>query len=288
MSSTLFLKGGTLSALALALAATLPAVEAGAQDRFDRQAERIVREVRQAERRAEPQARPVAAQRPPRGESRAARIERRAERRAEQIDRRSSIRAEQVERRGDVRARQLELAGRERAARQVDQRSERNAAVIDRRGERRADRVERHADRGAVQIRQRRDRRDDRRDWRDGRDWRHDRDRWGHDYRDVRRWDRGWRGNRQYNWFDHRRGNRFVFRPGPYFAPYRSHRYSRLDIGFFLDGLYFQPRFYIDDPWRYRLPPVYGPYRWVRYYDDVLLVDVYTGEVVDVIHDFFW
>jgi hypothetical protein len=28
--------------------------------------------------------------------------------------------------------------------------------------------------------------------------------------------------------------------------------------------------------------------RWVRYYDDVLLVDVYTGEVVDVIHDFFW
>ena len=31
-----------------------------------------------------------------------------------------------------------------------------------------------------------------------------------------------------------------------------------------------------------------GPYRWVRYYDDVLLVDIYSGEVVDVIHDFFW
>jgi len=26
----------------------------------------------------------------------------------------------------------------------------------------------------------------------------------------------------------------------------------------------------------------------VRYYDDVVLVDTYTGEVVDVIYDFFW
>jgi len=26
----------------------------------------------------------------------------------------------------------------------------------------------------------------------------------------------------------------------------------------------------------------------VRYYDDVILVDVYTGEVLDVIYDFFW
>ena len=79
-----------------------------------------------------------------------------------------------------------------------------------------------------------------------------------------------------------------MYRPGPYYAPYRSHRYSRLSIGFYLDSLFFQPRFFITDPWAYRLPPVYGPYQWVRYYDDVLLVDIYTGEVVDVINDFFW
>ena len=72
------------------------------------------------------------------------------------------------------------------------------------------------------------------------------------------------------------------------FAPFRAHRYSRLNQGFFLDSLFFQPRFFINDPWAYRLPPVYGPYQWVRYYDDVVLVDIYTGEVVDVIHDFFW
>jgi len=59
-------------------------------------------------------------------------------------------------------------------------------------------------------------------------------------------------------------------------------------VGFFLDSLFFQPRYFINDPFAYRLPDVYGPYRWVRYYDDVLLVDIYTGEVVDVINDFFW
>ena len=52
--------------------------------------------------------------------------------------------------------------------------------------------------------------------------------------------------------------------------------------------MFFGSRYQINDPWRYRLPAVYGPYRWVRYYDDVLLVDIYSGEVVDVIYDFFW
>jgi hypothetical protein len=28
--------------------------------------------------------------------------------------------------------------------------------------------------------------------------------------------------------------------------------------------------------------------RWIRYYDDALLVDIRDGYVVDVIHDFFW
>jgi hypothetical protein len=146
---------------------------------------------------------------------------------------------------------------------------------------------------------------DDRRDgWRrDGRrdDWRGDRHNWrrddwrwdwrgydGWDQRDFRRWDRRWRGDRRYDWSDYRRDHRFHYRPGPYFAPFRSHRYNRLDIGFYLDSLFFQPRFFINDPWAYRLPPVYGPYQWVRYYDDVLLVDIYSGEVVDVIYDFFW
>jgi len=79
-----------------------------------------------------------------------------------------------------------------------------------------------------------------------------------------------------------------LFRAGRYYSPYRSYNYSRVNIGFFLDSGFYGNRYWINDPWQYRLPEVYGPYRWVRYYDDVLLVDIYSGEVVDVIHDFFW
>ena len=106
--------------------------------------------------------------------------------------------------------------------------------------------------------------------------------------RDTRNWDRRWRDNRRYDWHGYRNNHRSLFNIGVYYAPYRNYYYSRLSIGYYLDSLFFGSRYWIDDPWRYRLPEVYGPYRWVRYYDDVLLVDMYTGEVVDVIYDFFW
>ena len=41
------------------------------------------------------------------------------------------------------------------------------------------------------------------------------------------------------------------------------------------------------DPWYYRLPPAYDDYRWVRYFDDVMLIDLRSGEIVDIIYDFF-
>ena len=59
-------------------------------------------------------------------------------------------------------------------------------------------------------------------------------------------------------------------------------------MGVYLDSLFYSNRYWIGDPYYYRLPPAYGPYRWVRYYDDALLVDIYSGEVVDVIYDVFW
>ncbi|HEY0630256.1 MAG TPA: RcnB family protein [Sphingomicrobium sp.] len=36
------------------------------------------------------------------------------------------------------------------------------------------------------------------------------------------------------------------------------------------------------------MPPADGPYRWVRYHGDALLVNIYTGQVVDVIYNVFW
>ena len=107
--------------------------------------------------------------------------------------------------------------------------------------------------------------------------------------RDYRRWDRhDWRRDRRYDWYGYRSHNRSLFSIGRYYAPYRNYSYRRPIIGLFLDNGFYGNRYWINDPWQYRLPEVYGPYRWVRYYDDVLLVDIYTGEVVDVIHDFFW
>ncbi|MBV1918731.1 MAG: RcnB family protein [Sphingomonadaceae bacterium] len=106
--------------------------------------------------------------------------------------------------------------------------------------------------------------------------------------RDHRRWDRKWRKNNRYDWHRYRSRNRSTFRIGRYYSPYRSYSYRRIGIGFSLGSLFYSNRYWINDPWQYRLPQVYGPYRWVRYYDDVMLVNIYSGEVIDVIHDFFW
>jgi hypothetical protein len=137
----------------------------------------------------------------------------------------------------------------------------------------------------------RRDRRDDRRDWRDERrddrrDWRQDR---RNDRRDWNRnWSRDWRYDNRYNWSDWRYRNRNIFRGSRYYSPYRNHRYSRFGIGFFLEPLFFNQRYWLSDPYQYRLPPAAPGTQWVRYYNDVLLVDTWSGEVVDVIYDFFW
>jgi hypothetical protein len=106
--------------------------------------------------------------------------------------------------------------------------------------------------------------------------------------RDHRKWNNDWRRDNRYNWYSYRNANRNIFRLGRYYSPYSNYRYSRLSISFRLGSLFYGSRYWINDPWQYRLPEAYGPYRWVRYYDDALLVDTYTGEVVDVIYDFFW
>jgi hypothetical protein len=120
-------------------------------------------------------------------------------------------------------------------------------------------------------------RRDDRREWRD-------------DRRDDRgsNWNRGWRNDRRYDWQGYRNSNRNIFRGSRYYSPYRNYGYSRFSIGLFLEPLFYSRNYWIGDPWQYRLPAAYPGTQWVRYYNDVLLVDVYSGEVLDVIYDFFW
>jgi hypothetical protein len=104
----------------------------------------------------------------------------------------------------------------------------------------------------------------------------------------AQRWDRNWRRDNRFDWQGYRSSNRGIYQMSPYYAPYRDYRYRRLSAGFQLNSLFFGSQYLINDPWQYRLPPADGPFRWVRYYDDALLVDTYSGEVVDVIYDFFW
>jgi len=101
--------------------------------------------------------------------------------------------------------------------------------------------------------------------------------------------DRNWRQDRRYDWNDYRTRNRRLYHLPRYYAPSGwGYGYRRFGVGYRLNSVLFGSNYWISDPYYYRLPPAYGPYRWVRYYDDALLVDIYTGTVVDVVHDIFW
>lgn len=114
--------------------------------------------------------------------------------------------------------------------------------------------------------REREDVRDARRDLRDSVQ---DRNRaWGRDD-----W-RGWRNQ-----------NRSVYARGNWRAPFR---YYGFRDGARIAPQYYGSRYTINDPWRYRLPRTGYNQRWVRHYDDVLLVDVRRGQVIRVIRNFFW
>ncbi|WP_236552911.1 RcnB family protein [Sphingomonas sp. 8AM] len=144
-------------------------------------------------------------------------------------------------------------------------------------------------------------------DWRDparqapDRVWRADPDRRGYERRDAprppatvwradsnRQWDRGWRREPQYDWNRYRNERRSVFRLPRYYAPYGwDSGYRRFGVGIAIAPMLYTPRYWIYDPYAYSLPDAEEPYRWVRYYDDALLVDIEDGTVVDVIHGIF-
>ncbi len=104
---------------------------------------------------------------------------------------------------------------------------------------------------------------------------------------DEHRWSSNWQHDPRYDWRRYRDRNRAIFRIGSYYDPF-GWGYRRVNVGFTLYSGYYSSNYWLDDPWQYRLPPAYGPYRWVRYYDDAVLVDLYSGRVVEVIRDFFW
>lgn len=120
-------------------------------------------------------------------------------------------------------------------------------------------------------------------DWRDAREQRGDLRDAQRELRDDRadrnrRWgDNDWRG-----WRDHNRG---LYARGNWRAPFR---YTRFRPGMRIDRGYWGSSYWINDPWRYRLPPAAYGQRWIRHYDDVILVDTRRGFVVRTIPGFYW
>lgn len=240
------------------------------QQRYERSVQR--------EQRQTPQARAQASAEPERAE-RAVRVERRQSRREDSgnpvIEGRDERRESRIERRAAIA--NGEVQAPQAAPAQVQDQTQ----------------VRRWRTRGDDVTRNRTDRRDDRAgnvdrsgsrtaQNRDGRNW--DRD----GSRGDRNWNRDWRRDSRYDWQRYRYSNRNLFRPGRYYSPYRNYGYNRFTIGLTLGSGYYSNRYWINDPYQYRLPPAYPGTRWIRYYDDVLLVDLYTGQVIDVIHSFFW
>ena len=249
------------------------------------------------------------------------RMEQREQARGERQEARTERRVEQTEVRQQRSEPQVQQAPASMQSRAVNARGERNlqravdggGAVADQnrqewRRDRREDRQDSRQDRqdwqrnrqnDGSQTRQEWQRRGEWRDGRDGRsdgryegrnDGRYDGRSSQYQRRDWRRnWDRNsWRNDRRYDWQNWRSRNRNIFRTSPYYSPYRNHRYSRFSIGVFLEPLFYGRNYWIGDPYQYRLPYAPPGTQWVRYYNDVLLVDTWSGEVVDVIYNFFW
>lgn len=257
---------------------------------------------------------PALAQRGQQDDRSAQRAERRSER-AQQSNDRSQVREQRADRRADVRERnsagrdrqsaevqqrqlQVQQAVRERAADNFqaranfqgraninargrptldptfEQRSA-NRSLVQQRQEQRGDmyrqrsdmyrqQIERSASRGANRNQQIASRRDRRSDWRTD-----------------------WRDDRRYDWRNYRNSHRSIFRVGAYYDPF-GYGYRRFDIGWQLAPNYYSNNYWLSDPYMYRLPYAPYPYQWVRYYNDAMLVDTMSGQVVDVMYDFFW
>ena len=100
-------------------------------------------------------------------------------------------------------------------------------------------------------------------------------------------WNGSWRNNNRYDWQNHRRRHRSLFHLGFYFDPY-GWGYQPFSIGWRLWPSYYSRNYWISDPWMYRLPYAPAGYVWIRYWNDALLVDTWSGQVVDMIPNFFW
>ena len=110
------------------------------------------------------------------------------------------------------------------------------------------------------------------------------------DVRDARREYREDYNDRNHRWGNndwqrYRTTNRNLYRRGNWRAPFR---YRSFAVGGRITPAYFGSAYAIRDPWRYRLPRAPGYARWIRHYNDVILVDYRRGRVLRVLRNFYF
>jgi Ni/Co efflux regulator RcnB len=88
-----------------------------------------------------------------------------------------------------------------------------------------------------------------------------------HNQKQVRRHNRGWTA---------------------YAAPVRNWRYRPVTVGYTLQPAFFGQRYFVSNYNTYQLRAPGRHQRWVRYGDDLLLVNVRNGRVLQVIHNRYW
>jgi Ni/Co efflux regulator RcnB len=70
-----------------------------------------------------------------------------------------------------------------------------------------------------------------------------------------------------------------------YVAPYRGWAYRTITPGYQLRPVFWAPRYTISDYGTYRLRAPGFNQRWIRYGDDLVLVNIRNGRVLDVIRN---
>jgi Ni/Co efflux regulator RcnB len=118
--------------------------------------------------------------------------------------------------------------------------------------------------------------------WRNGQQWQG-----GGDRRDFRGGDRDRADRRDWNRYQRNTNAERRFRLGSYERP-RGFYYRRWSFGEFLPALFWTQNYWLYDYGDYGLPYPPPGCVWVRYGDDALLIDQYTGEIVEVIYGLFY
>jgi len=107
------------------------------------------------------------------------------------------------------------------------------------------------------------------------------------DVRDARRDVRDSRQELREDWRDYRQSHRNAYKRPAYVGP-RGYAYRPVAVGHRFDRAYYGDRYWVRNYSTYRLPAPRAGHRWVRYGNDVVMVNVRTGRVASAYNGFFW